>query len=229
MEASLVGICRAGKNRFDGAPTSRTLRITDNCVYLEPMLVAWPANHATWDPTAASITYDNGHDPAVVIADGDALLIGGSLVVGDGGEGVEPAEETAAIDWVVPPHEACEATEVWGVSGVMGITGDVSGVVVLTLPEKTALGSVNAFVGESFNKVDASVIDGVKELTNIIVGTAKAKLSERGHEYNFSLPKVVVGHNYITDQGENSNVIVIPFACKYGDFILDISIKPMKN
>ncbi len=127
------------------------------------------------------------------------------------------------------PYIKKVGSSVWGVSGVMGITGDVSGVVVLTLPEKTALGGVNAFVGESFTKVDASVIDGVKELTNIIVGTAKAKLSERGHEYNFSLPKVVIGHNYITNQGEDSNVIVIPFACKFGEFILDISIKPNRG
>lgn len=119
-------------------------------------------------------------------------------------------------------------SSVWGVSGVMGITGDVSGVVVLTLPEKTALATVSAFAGEAFQKLDANVIDGVKELTNIIVGTAKARLHERGYAYNFTLPKVVIGHNFITDQGENSYVVVIPFASKYGDFILDISIRPAK-
>ena len=38
-------------------------------------------------------------------------------------------------------------------------------------------------------------------------------------------PKVVVGHNYITDHGENTNVIVIPFQSPIGEFILDISVK----
>ena len=123
------------------------------------------------------------------------------------------------------PYIKKVGTSIWGVSGVIGITGDVAGVVVMTLPEETALKAIAAFIGETYTKIDADVVDGIKELTNIIVGTAKAKLDDRGYQYNFSLPKVVVGHNYITDQGENSNVIVIPFNSEIGEFILDISVK----
>ena len=110
-------------------------------------------------------------------------------------------------------------------SAVIGITGEVKGVVVLTLPEAVSLKTVSSFVGETYNQLDASVVDGVKELDNIIVGMAKATLDERGYQFNFSLPKVVVGHNFITEAGENINSIVIPFESPHGEFILDISIK----
>lgn len=123
------------------------------------------------------------------------------------------------------PYIKKPGSSIYGVSGVIGITGEVKGVVVLTLPEEVSLKAVGSFVGESYSQIDAAVVDGVKELTNIIVGMAKAKLDERGYQFNFSLPKVVVGHNYISDAGENVNSIVIPFDSPFEEFLLDISVK----
>ena len=63
-------------------------------------------------------------------------------------------------------------SSIWGVSGVMGITGDVMGWSSSPSPIEVALKAIGALVGESHGSINAEVIDGVKEFTNIIVGNA---------------------------------------------------------
>lgn len=114
---------------------------------------------------------------------------------------------------------------IYGVSAVIGLAGDVAGVVVLTLPEPVAMAAVGKLVGEQFEKLSADVVDGVKELINIISGMAKSGLDEKGYHYSFGLPKVVVGTNYISDQNKTITTIVIPFQSPFGEFFLEVSVR----
>ena len=109
----------------DDASAEGTLTITDNCVYLDSMLLAWPSNWVQWDPGSRTITFDTGFDEAVVLADGMLVAVGGSTIIGDEDEG-EPAVMLDPARWVEPPHETCEDTNVWGVSGAR-IVGDGGG------------------------------------------------------------------------------------------------------
>lgn len=127
------------------------------------------------------------------------------------------------------PYLKDPRSTIYGLSAVVGLTGDVAGVSVLTLPEEVAMSAVGAFVGEKYDKIDSAVVDGVKELINIIAGMAKAKLDEKGYQYNFGLPKVVVGYNYITDQGKSVSTIVIPFGSPFGEFFLEVTVRLNKG
>jgi len=123
------------------------------------------------------------------------------------------------------PHAKTAGDTVYGVSGVVGLTGDVQGVLALTIGEKSALKIVGGFTGDSYDSINAGVIDGVKELSNIITGAAKTKLDDLGYNYSLSLPKVVAGYNYIANPGPGTKVVIIPFTCEAGDFMLDIALK----
>ena len=126
---------------------------------------------------------------------------------------------------VLKPYLKGAGERLYGVSGIIGLGGENSGIVVMTLPEVTACKSVGEFVGMPFDMVDADVIDGVKEFVNIIVGAAKSRLAEKGYQYDLGLPKIILGDNYINDHGSDSKSIVVPFESKFGDFSLDISMK----
>ncbi|MDA3959408.1 MAG: chemotaxis protein CheX [Planctomycetota bacterium] len=123
------------------------------------------------------------------------------------------------------PHAKSTGDTVYGVTGVIGLTGDVRGVLAITLQEKTALKVIGSFTGDAYKEINADVVDGVKELANIITGAAKAKLDDRGYNYQLSLPKVVAGYNYVSSPGAGTKVVIIPFMCDYGEFMLDIALK----
>lgn len=112
----------------------------------------------------------------------------------------------------------------YGVSGIIGIGGDMPGVLVITLPEAVALKVIGGFVGQAFDKISGLVIDGVREFTNIVMGSGSAKLAAKGYNLQFGLPKVVAGLNHFTDQGKGVNTIVVPFTVPGGAFQLEVTI-----
>lgn len=109
--------------------------------------------------------------------------------------------------------------------GVIGLSGTVQGIVALTLPVNTALNMIGHMVGAKFEKVDASIIDGVGELVNMIAGSAKTKFEN--HSINLSLPTVVRGTIYNVCNSKDSVFLAIPFNSELGDFSLMVAIKPV--
>jgi chemotaxis protein CheX len=118
-----------------------------------------------------------------------------------------------------------EGEEIYGVTGIIGLGGEVSGAVVLNLPEEVAMRLVGAFVGETYESLSSDVVSGVGELTNIIAGDAKNRLSQKGFSFEIGLPKIVVGRNYITAQAKNIACFVISFTSDHGNFTLEVSLK----
>ena len=83
------------------------------------------------------------------------------------------------------------------VTGMIGIHGNVSGFITVNMAEKVALSAVGGLLQDHFNQLDAQVIDGVGEMTNIISGGIKNGLA--GSPWQFShvtVPSVIVGRNY---------------------------------
>jgi chemotaxis protein CheX len=83
------------------------------------------------------------------------------------------------------------------ITGLIGVHGKVSGFVTVNLAESVAISAVGGLLQDRFEKLSPQIIDGVGEMTNIIVGGIKNGLS--GTEWGFShvtVPSVVVGQNY---------------------------------
>ncbi len=118
-----------------------------------------------------------------------------------------------------------EGEEGYGVSGIIGLGGEATGAVVLNFPEAVAIAVVGKFVGEDFSSITSSVVDGVGELTNIIAGDAKNRLTQKGYKFDIGLPKIVTGRNYITAQSKSVPCIVISFTSELGKFCVEVSLK----
>ena len=118
-----------------------------------------------------------------------------------------------------------EGDDIFGVSAIIGLAGEASGSVVLTLNEDTAKSVVGKFTGATFDSLTSDVIDGVGELTNIIAGDAKNRLSTKGYKFQIGLPKVVAGRNYIIMNTKNVPCIVVKFGSPLGNLSLEVCLK----
>ncbi len=105
----------------DGSDTARTegtLRITDNCVFLdergERVLLLWPADQTRWDAGERTVTFDNADGQAVVVRDGTAGVLGGG---GDSSDesGIAPEAWLESMTWVARPVDGCPIDPWWGV------------------------------------------------------------------------------------------------------------------
>ncbi|MDR2756775.1 MAG: chemotaxis protein CheX [Planctomycetaceae bacterium] len=83
------------------------------------------------------------------------------------------------------------------VTGMIGLSGKCTGFLSLTMPNRVATLAVSGFSMEEYTTVNAQVVDGVGEITNIIAGGLKTKLYNTPWMINnITVPSVILGSNY---------------------------------
>jgi chemotaxis protein CheX len=83
------------------------------------------------------------------------------------------------------------------VTGMIGLSGKCTGFISLTMPERVATLAVSGLSMEEYKTINAQVIDGVGEITNIIAGGLKTKLYNTPWMINnITVPSVILGTNY---------------------------------
>lgn len=125
--------------------------------------------------------------------------------------------ELGSVSIAETPNEAPD------IIGVIGLSGEARGSVVLRFPVRTALNVISKMVDDDFKSVDSSVIDGVGELVNIIAGNAKTKLD---CNLSLSLPSVMRGDLCRLNNLKNVVWLELPFSSVLGDFSLAVNLQP---
>jgi chemotaxis protein CheX len=113
------------------------------------------------------------------------------------------------------------------VSGIIGMSGDMQGMVVLSFPTATARNVIRAFTGMDMDPNSPDFADAVGELVNMISGAAKAKFE--GKNVSISCPSVVIGKGHKVQQPSDAVCITIPFDCPGGPFSVEVAIKNAKS
>jgi len=113
------------------------------------------------------------------------------------------------------------------VSGLIGMSGDVTGSVVLSLPKETAERVVSLFCGQELTIESADFADAVGELVNMVSGGAKALFS--GKKVAISCPSVVVGKGHSVARQTDVPCIQIPCTTDCGELVIEIAIQQNPN
>jgi len=108
------------------------------------------------------------------------------------------------------------------VSGIIGLSGDVRGNVVLAFPKTTAERVVTLFCGVKLEAGDPDFADAIGELVNMVSGNAKAMFKDR--KCSISCPNVVVGGAHSFSSPSDTTTVVIPCETDCGPLTLEISI-----
>jgi chemotaxis protein CheX len=85
---------------------------------------------------------------------------------------------------------ACTTNEV---TTVVGVTGQVAGIVLYSMSMATAIGLVSRMMGQEFTEFNALAQSGIGELGNVITGRAVVLLSQAGYQTNITPPALVIG------------------------------------
>ncbi len=113
------------------------------------------------------------------------------------------------------------------ISAIIGVSGGLVGVVVLSMTPDTTFKVIERFTGERFDSVSDEVVDAIGEMNNILIGHAKAALNSM---FNFSLPTVMTGSTYSLYMPRNVPVVAIPFTMEdLGEFTITLAIKVNAN
>lgn len=112
-----------------------------------------------------------------------------------------------------PQHDVC---------GIIDVTGEVSGTVVVSMPETVAANLASALLGDVIQQLDDDVIDAVGEIANIIAGNAKTDFPAGAEA--ISVPRVVFGRERVPYPAAIP-VIQIPCTTETGPLLIDVALE----
>jgi chemotaxis protein CheX len=111
------------------------------------------------------------------------------------------------------------------ISGIIGLSGNVSGCVVINLSREIALQLVSALIGDEVDEVDEDCTDAIGEIANMIAGNAKTNFPSGGT--SISVPSVVVGKHKVS-YPSGLPIIAIPCMTDKGEMVIEIALKENK-
>ena len=113
----------------------------------------------------------------------------------------------------------------YDISAIIGITGETSGSIIISVPEGLACKIASNMLMEEITTLDKSVEDAIGEIGNIVVGDARRSLIQDGFSLNISVPTVVVGAGHKISRAASVPCIGIPFTTAFGDFEVNVGLQ----
>ncbi|MEO1496564.1 MAG: chemotaxis protein CheX [Planctomycetota bacterium] len=110
------------------------------------------------------------------------------------------------------------------ISGLIGLSGGASGMVVINLSEELALNAASAMLMEEKTEVDDDVLDAIGELANVIAGQAKTELEE--YKLFVGLPNVITGDGHEIRFPSATPPLAVSFSTAMGPMRLEVGFEP---
>mgnify|MGYP001823077255 CR=1 FL=1 len=111
-----------------------------------------------------------------------------------------------------PHHDVC---------GVIDVSGEVSGCVVVSMPEPLATTLASELLGDTIETLDEDCVDAVGEIANMIAGNAKTDFP--GGASAISVPQVVIGREKVV-YPDATPIISIPCETDEGPLHIDVAL-----
>jgi chemotaxis protein CheX len=110
------------------------------------------------------------------------------------------------------------------VTAVVAVTGEVAGMVLLSMGEPTARALVSKMMGQDFPELDALGQSGIAEIANVITGRAAVLLAETGITSDLAPPMLMVGRGTLISTLDVQR-LVIPLETEFGKIEIQVALK----
>ncbi|MFZ0928622.1 MAG: chemotaxis protein CheX [Syntrophobacteraceae bacterium] len=109
------------------------------------------------------------------------------------------------------------------VSAIIGITGAAQGSMALIFTEQCIRDIASNLLGVPFTELNHEMRDAVGELTNVICGDARRRLSEDGFILQAGIPTIVEGKGHTIKHIAKGPRLAVPFETSQGSFMVEVA------
>jgi chemotaxis protein CheX len=110
------------------------------------------------------------------------------------------------------------------VTAVVAVTGEIAGMVLLSMDAATARALVSKMMGQDFPELDALGQSGIAEIGNVITGRAAVLLAETGITSDLAPPMLLVGRGTLISTLDVQR-LVIPLETEFGKIEIQVALK----
>ena len=121
-----------------------------------------------------------------------------------------------------------DSTPILGLGVIIGVTGAVSGRVLIDMNIDTAKSVASQMNGETITEFNELAKATISELANLIVGRAVTKLHHLGFDFHISAPTILTGTN-IEITTIQIEAVSVPLMLEEGKIEVNIAVKEVNN
>lgn len=114
-----------------------------------------------------------------------------------------------AVEFGAPTFAGPQPTA--NVVATVGFAGTLSGYISLCVSKEAALEIAQALLGSSAEEAHEHVRDAAGEMANMIAGSVRTNMTDRGEQLGISTPIVTVGTDFSTAALRDVSQAVVPF------------------
>lgn len=115
------------------------------------------------------------------------------------------------------------------IAGTVGFLGNLTGIMYIFMELPLALEATCKLLDMEEGDIGVEdhelVNDAIGELTNMIVGTFKNDLSNKGYECRMTIPSILRGSNFSIEPAEVALRRIFKFDCGGRSFVIDVLMK----
>jgi chemotaxis protein CheX len=109
------------------------------------------------------------------------------------------------------------------ISGLLEITGDLSGSAAISFSKKSILGIVSAMFGEEMTELNDEIKDAVGEISNMVAGHVTTKIAELDKKVKVKFKEIKMGPQELIEHvEEGQHVLVLPFSTTKGKMVIEV-------
>jgi chemotaxis protein CheX len=124
------------------------------------------------------------------------------------------------------PHVKTSPAPSYDVSGIIGLSGDLIGSIVVSFQMEAAVRIASLFAGTALAADSPDFADAVGELANMIAGGAKKAF---GGMANITVPNVIIGDGHTIARLSDVPCLVIPCQTRVGSLAAEVSLKKVQK
>ena len=120
-----------------------------------------------------------------------------------------------------PSDSETEAIES-NLCGLIGLAGDLRGLLAIQCPGEVAMGITGAMLGMEVTELGEDAKDAIGEIANMVAGGLKEALAVLGKKIELAIPTTVIGKAIRTSGLSGASRVMIPFSCPLGRFGVEL-------
>jgi chemotaxis protein CheX len=138
----------------------------------------------------------------------------------------QSVEEVLGLMLGVPVSVAADVSgadyDVMTLTAVIGLAGALSGAYTVLVRAEAAMQMTACMVGMEVTSVDETVLDGLGEITNMLAGAWKSKISGLNAACLLSVPTVVTGTQY--EVHKRTSAFRLTRSYRFNDYFFTVTI-----
>lgn len=108
------------------------------------------------------------------------------------------------------------------ITGVIRVTGKLTGTVSVSFSEPGILSIVSSMFGEPLDELNDEIKDAVGEIANMISGQVTNTIAQQGLDCKVRLDTVISGDNHQIPHVGDYPAIALPFETPSGEFTIEV-------